>query len=218
LYGITDSFSNLSIQIFSILKNAKNKNRTRMTVHLSEGYEGTDTHRYIDRLLSGRGNSLLIITPFIGPFYARMLLKESKRKDVYIIISHSDINSKAERLLTHRHVGGYVKALAYLAVLAAILYYFRITVFAIGTSAVFAAVLAMMLVSLGKRSRVWLKVASAPFIHEKLYIADAEAITGSANLTFGGTHKNLEQIEVIHDQNEIGRLREHFWSVWNGLP
>ncbi|MEM3227835.1 MAG: phospholipase D-like domain-containing protein [Candidatus Micrarchaeaceae archaeon] len=185
-----------------------------MLTHTAEDYEGTDTHKFIDRLINSKRGPLLIITPFISPFYAKMLLNESKKKKVYLIISASEINKGAEKLLKGKRVGRHAKALAYLFILAAAMFYLHIFEFAMVAAVAFAVVLVLMLLNLAKKSGVQLKVVGSPFIHEKLYIAEKEAITGSANLTYGGTHKNLEHIEIIHDEAEVRRLEEHFWKVW----
>lgn len=182
--------------------------------YVAENYEGTDTYKYIDGLLRKRSNELLVITPFLGPSYASALWKEAGKKKVYVVISNSKINSKAWKLLSHGRLGGYARAFAYLAVLSALLFYLKLKVFAFGTVALLAAVLLLAIIRRSKRGNLHVKISDRLFIHEKLYITDTEAISGSANLTYGGTHRNLEQIAITHDPSEIRRLKEHFWAVW----
>jgi phosphatidylserine/phosphatidylglycerophosphate/cardiolipin synthase-like enzyme len=55
------------------------------------------------------------------------------------------------------------------------------------------------------------------FVHEKLYIGNDKAITGSANLTYNGLHKNIEHIEVINSIERIGKLKSHFNDLWSKL-
>ncbi|MGC8478729.1 MAG: phospholipase D-like domain-containing protein [Candidatus Micrarchaeia archaeon] len=182
--------------------------------HVAESYEGTDTYKHIDRIIRKGTGTLLIITPFIGPSYANMLWKQAGKKEVYLVISNSKINAKAWKLFTRGRRGAYVRPIAYFAALSAILFYFKIEAFAVLTIALTIVLLAIVIAKKGKRKNLHVKVSDKLFIHEKLYISDEEAITGSANLTFGGTHKNLEQISITKDPEEIKRLKEHFWSVW----
>jgi len=65
-------------------------------------------------------------------------------------------------------------------------------------------------------SNLQVKVITERFVHEKLYISGNTAISGSANLTYNGMHKNIEHIEVTKDESKIREMRRHFESMWNG--
>jgi phosphatidylserine/phosphatidylglycerophosphate/cardiolipin synthase-like enzyme len=66
----------------------------------------------------------------------------------------------------------------------------------------------------GMNARLHLKVVSSDFIHEKLYISDTIAITGSANLTYSGMHRNIESINITKNLEEVERLKKHFDRLW----
>ena len=53
------------------------------------------------------------------------------------------------------------------------------------------------------------------FTHSKMYISEKEGIEGSANLTFAGTHRNIENIEIIKDIQELRRMKTEFWKLWD---
>jgi phosphatidylserine/phosphatidylglycerophosphate/cardiolipin synthase-like enzyme len=178
-------------------------------------YEGVDTYKFIDPLLNDGGRTLSLITPFISTYYSRKLLAVAGRKRVRLITSGSDINKKALGMIHAGRRGVYLRVLLYLFALSALLFYFNLILFAVGVSAAFAAVLALMILTLTGRKAVEVRVVRHLFIHEKAYISETMAITGSANLTYSGTHKNLEHIDVIDDAQEIKRLSEHFEKLWS---
>ena len=66
-----------------------------------------------------------------------------------------------------------------------------------------------------RKSRMHVRVVRGNFVHEKVYISDSMAITGSANLTYSGMHKNTERIAIIDSRKEIGELRRHFEELWH---
>ena len=53
------------------------------------------------------------------------------------------------------------------------------------------------------------------FVHSKFYIGENGAIQGSANLTYNGMHKNVENISIIRDQEGIEKLRKEFYKLWD---
>ncbi|MGC8671522.1 MAG: phospholipase D-like domain-containing protein, partial [Candidatus Micrarchaeia archaeon] len=55
------------------------------------------------------------------------------------------------------------------------------------------------------------------FVHAKLYIGEAEALEGSANLTFSGMHKNIEQLRLVKSEEEIKALKAEFDKLWKNL-
>ena len=82
-------------------------------------------------------------------------------------------------------------------------------VFIIGTS----LFLIIFLVIFPKGSKVELRKPKG-FVHAKFYIGDNEAIQGSANLTYNGMHKNLENISIIRNERDIEKLRKEFYKIW----
>jgi phosphatidylserine/phosphatidylglycerophosphate/cardiolipin synthase-like enzyme len=182
----------------------------------AEQYSGSESFRYIDRLISNKDSELLIISPYISNYYTRMLLKR-KRKKVRIITSESSISK--DKLLSNPAKSrrrSYAKAIAYFAVLGIILLCINAQIPALAVLA-FTALLVLGLIKnmlRGSSSNISVKTTGSLLIHEKMYIGKAIAITGSANLTYNGTHKNIEHIEIITNQDLINELRAHFEELW----
>lgn len=61
------------------------------------------------------------------------------------------------------------------------------------------------------------KLSGDTFIHEKVYLCEGRAITGSANLTYSGLHRNLEHVEVIVARDRLEGLAAHFGGLWDSL-
>lgn len=178
------------------------------------GYEGADSYKHVDPLLNDRGTRLMLISPYVSPYYARMLLRVARRKRIRLITSDSKININALKVMHAGSRPAYAKAMLYLLVLAVALYYFGLAAFAIAASAAFAALLILLLDASRNKSPIDVKVMGKVFVHEKAYISDSRAVVGSANLTYAGMHKNIEHIEVIEDPAEISRLASHFEQLW----
>jgi phosphatidylserine/phosphatidylglycerophosphate/cardiolipin synthase-like enzyme len=181
-----------------------------------DSYSGNSSYKYIDRLIAKSRGELLIISPYITDYYVNMLIK--KRKHAKIITSES--YTRKNRLigsLNKAYAKNYFVWISYFAILSMILYYIKILVFA--AFSLFACIAVLMLLSYkyfnGSLLSIKVKVAKGVFIHEKIYIGDREAIVGSANMTYSGTHRNIEYIEIISDKNEIEKLRRHFYKLWN---
>ena len=186
----------------------------------SEGYSGSDSYLYVEKLIHGRGRSLSIICPFISPSYARVLVKESARKEVRVITSNSKITSEAVSIMRKgRGYGAYLKFLAYVTALCVILFIIGLYIFALALVPFVAMAIALAAVfrAASKSRRIKVKVGNERFIHEKIYLADDYAIVGSANLTYSGLHKNVEHIEVIHDGEKLSQMGRHFEELWGDI-
>lgn len=172
-------------------------------------YSGNDTHRYIEKLLDSRGD-ILIVSPYIDAYYARAMLRRHRRGRFYVI--SSSIEDSAKSMLNSKPNRTFLPAgiLAFLFLLILPLHY--------GLSGIYLVPSAIPL-GLGiakgrKRANVVLKRPSE-FIHAKMYISDTMAIVGSVNLTYKGTHKNVEQISILHSARDIGQLKDQFWAMWD---
>ena len=87
----------------------------------------------------------------------------------------------------------------------------------LGSAVLFVSILALYFAMVDANgSTVKLKIPSK-FVHAKMYIGDAEAIRGSANLTFKGMHKNIEHIELTSDPVQIKELEKQFWRIWSSF-
>jgi len=192
----------------------------------NESYSGSESYKYIDMLLNSRSEKIKIITPFIGNYYARMLNQISKKKKVYILLSKSaEENNKdavsmlrgpepfklkfpllAISILYFLILGFLWNSLDQIKIQFLIILYILIVLFLVSYSFI------QSLKKLGQNLHI--KIAGDVFIHEKIYIADDVAIVGSANLTYSGTHKNIEHIDMIRDKNKIAELERHFDDLW----
>ncbi len=180
----------------------------------SRGYSGSDTHRHIDRLINDNSSVLKVVSPFITPDYAGMLQRVSKRKRVYILTSRAQSAKQDEAISimqSKRRVMSYKIILGLALVLLGTI---ALKLFLYSAISAAALVLAAALWLRRPRSNLRLKVVTSRFIHEKLYLSDRSAIVGSANLTYAGTHKNIEHIEIIDDRARINELSEHFDELW----
>lgn len=173
-------------------------------------YYGSDTHKHIDRLIES-GREILIVSPYVDRYYAEKLLDSSRGRRFYLISSSMD-----EQALSMLNGTSSIWVVAYLCLSSALLVlllYIRVP------SALLLLSLVPLIVgsikNMGK-TRIMLKIPKR-FVHAKMYISESEAITGSANLTYKGTHKNLEQISIIRNREDIDKLKRQFWELWAGL-
>ncbi|MDE1871238.1 MAG: hypothetical protein KGI06_03295 [Candidatus Micrarchaeota archaeon] len=185
-----------------------------------ESYSGDSSYRYVDRLIKGSGSELMIISPYISGYYARLLVKRAGSVQVRIITSESSIGKNKKLLGRHLSsgIGAYMKALAFVLLLDFISAYLA---FGYTTAILSAIVVILALATYMKHakteSNLLVKVPKGRFIHEKMYINGDTAIIGSANLTYSGMHRNIEHIEVIREPSRIGELRGHFESLWGKI-
>jgi phosphatidylserine/phosphatidylglycerophosphate/cardiolipin synthase-like enzyme len=185
----------------------------------TDWYSGDSSYKEIEGLIKS-SRFLKIISPYISPYYAKMLLSASQKKEIKIITSNSKINQRSISILSKKMNSKiYIKSFLYIitvgVIFAVIQFYFLaiLTIIAL----ILVAALALIRYSSIRKRKLYLKVAFEKFIHEKLYISDNAAISGSANLTYSGLHKNIEHIEMIDDKSKIDALAEHFDSLWNGV-
>jgi phosphatidylserine/phosphatidylglycerophosphate/cardiolipin synthase-like enzyme len=109
---------------------------------------------------------------------------------------------------------GHAKASAYFLLLSAAALYLRFYYIAMPIIIIALVSLALMLKS-RHSTAMQLKVIKDKFVHEKLYISNGTAVTGSANLTYSGMHKNIEHVELTRDVKEVSELTRHFEELWN---
>ncbi|MGC8680261.1 MAG: hypothetical protein ACP5T6_03115, partial [Candidatus Micrarchaeia archaeon] len=74
----------------------------------NKSYSGSESYKYIDKLLEESPAKIKIITPFISDYYARKLKELAKKKKIYLIISGGknaeQINKDAIRTLTGKSI------------------------------------------------------------------------------------------------------------------
>ncbi|MEM0142603.1 MAG: phospholipase D-like domain-containing protein [Candidatus Parvarchaeum sp.] len=172
-------------------------------------YSGSNSYIYVEKLIKD-SKELLIVSPYIDEHYAHFLISNSRGKKIKVI--SSSLDKKAERILTQ---GITVRYLIFGLIFFAIANMFEYLmfgineVFIIGTS----LFLIIFLVIFPKGSKVEFRKPKG-FVHAKFYIGDNEVIQGSANLTYNGMHKNVENISIIHDEKDIEKLRKEFYKLW----
>ena len=186
-----------------------------------EHYSGNSSYKYVNQLIGNGDRELMIVSPYISNHYTKMLLRVCGRKRIRIITSEISLGYRGSMLkgLHNRGLGSYINAILYFAALDAIVVYLRFY-YVIGITTLL--LLASLLFTMRRRSKIGknikLKTTGEDFVHEKLYITGSMAIVGSANLTYNGTHKNIEHIEVITDREAIKNLTDHFNSLWQRYP
>ncbi|HUY70047.1 MAG TPA: phospholipase D-like domain-containing protein [Candidatus Baltobacteraceae bacterium] len=186
-----------------------------------EQYSGDSSYRFVDKLIMADSRKLLVVSPYIGNSYAKLLISEARRKKVYVVTSQSSLEYENSVLKGIPEIGAmkrYLKPMAYFSVITAFAVYFNLSYFVYPLIAIVLVFVALTYLTYRKtRSNFLLKVSREKFVHEKLYINDREAIVGSANLTFSGMHKNVEHIQMIRDMKKRDALEDHFKKLWSSI-
>lgn len=175
-------------------------------------YYGSDTYKYINGMIKS-SRKMQIVSPYIDEYYADFMLRNSGRTEFYVISSSLDEN--ARKMLSGKSSRIILSAYA---IVFALLLYFEIAVgiggYLLATPFVLFLFFASRHMYIARRKmRIRLKVPSR-FVHAKMYISEDQAVSGSANLTYKGTHSNIEHINIIRDREEVERLRKQFWEMW----
>jgi phosphatidylserine/phosphatidylglycerophosphate/cardiolipin synthase-like enzyme len=180
-----------------------------------EQYSGSSSYRFVDKLINKGNDELLVVSPYLDNYYIKVLIRASRHRRVRIVTSSEALmypHSMLKSLRYHRSKGS-AKASAYFLALSAITLYLRFYYVALPIFALALVSLALTLRSVRSKS-LQLKVITDRFVHEKLYISSDSAVTGSANLTYNGMHKNIEHVELTRDAREVAALRRHFEELW----
>jgi phosphatidylserine/phosphatidylglycerophosphate/cardiolipin synthase-like enzyme len=174
-------------------------------------YYGKESYRIIDRLVNSTG-PICIVSPYIDVHYAKMMTK-NRRARFYII--SSSIGEDAHRLMARsryiskrRIICGITLSIASYAVMR-LLYPLQSP---FGLALPLAIAVASLALAISK-SNITIKKPRR-FIHSKFYVCDFLAVEGSANLTYNGTHKNIEQISYTEDAKRISALKDQFEKLW----
>ncbi len=181
-------------------------------------YSGSSSYKYVEPLLD-KSAELSIVSPYVDLAYMKRLAKLSKRRRVRLIMSKGKVNEQAIRYI--RNAKGYIsyiKAALFFAALSAISFligFYSVMALCTAITATMA-ILARHSYKKGVPNLV-VRFCTSVFVHEKLYIGSERAITGSANLTYKGLHRNIEHIEVTDSPESIEKLRNHFDGLWDSL-
>ncbi len=181
-----------------------------------EQYSGSDSYKFIDKMINSRGSELLIVSPYIDAYYAKALLRASRYRRVRIVTAPDALAYRGSCLksLSTERLKGYAQTSAYFTLLSMITLYLRFYYVAIPIVVVALVSLVLMLRS-RQSTAIQLKVITDKFVHEKLYISNGAAMIGSANLTYRGMHKNIEHVEIVRGEKEVAMLKRHFEDLWS---
>ncbi len=182
-------------------------------------YSGDSSYKYVDRLIKEDDSELMIISPYLSGYYVNMLAKAAQKRRIRVITSNNSLGYKNSGLqdFAVKSIRGYIKAIAFFLILDAISIFLNFAYTTIILTAIVLLVVLFACLHYKKaNSNLRVKVITDRFVHEKLYISSDTAISGSANLTYNGMHKNIEHIEVTKDESKIKEMRKHFESMWKG--
>ncbi len=185
--------------------------------HLNESYSGSSSYIALERLLHDRSRTVRIVSPYISGYYASRLAGIARKKDVYLITTARTVRDEKilRRHLSRGSASVLGRAMIAMAAGIAVSALAGLWVMVLIIAQLAAADAAFIAVSaLGRRSRMHVRFAKGAFVHEKLYISDLQAMTGSANLTYSGMHRNVEHIELTRDPARVKELRSHFDELW----
>ncbi len=188
----------------------------------SLSYSGNESYKYIEPLVSNDDRYLFIVSPFISKSYIKKLIKISSRKEIKVITSKEAASSETAKVYRAKGYTKYIFYAAFIIVVISLMFYL-LRMMILLSIAIYAAALAVALLIVflafnkhpKKRSHIEFKFVEGKFVHEKLYIGEDEAITGSANFTYSGLHRNIEHIEIVHEKKRVKELADHFYSMWN---
>ncbi len=172
-------------------------------------FSGSSSYRHVEPFIRN-GRDICIVSPYIDPYYAGFLARISRGRRIRII--SSSIGKEAAALLGKRlSVGRFA---AFLLIAVAELYVgIALSVYTYSLAAVLITLSAGYILSNVRNRGIELLIPKE-FIHAKMYITEKGAITGSANLTYRGMHKNVEMIEITDDEEEIKGMRDTFYKMW----
>lgn len=176
----------------------------------SSFYSGQQCYKYTERLILN-GKRILIVSPYIDPYYAKFLSENSGGKKIRVLSSSMD--PEAMKILGRR------KPLGLLLAVLVIILSSDYLAYSSGLSSILIAIPSVLLIlssflffSQSNRD-IEVKVPRT-FVHAKMYISENAAIHGSANLTYSGMHRNVEHIEITRDLSQVERLRREFQEMW----
>ena len=184
-----------------------------------ELYSGDSSYKFVDKLIRNSDKTLRIVSPYISNHYTKMLLGMKRKKDIQVITSNVSLEYKNSLLKEYLGLGRFRRYMHLMVIFTVVAVAgFWLGVFSIGLIAslfdLLAAILFYRAYTRRLETRLRVRIADKKFVHEKLYIGDNTAITGSANLTFSGMHKNIEHIEVTSDRRKVTELARHFDELW----
>lgn len=183
----------------------------------TEAYSGSSSYIAVERLLRDRSKAVRIVSPYVSRYYAEKLAGIARKKEVYLITSVRTAREERslERYLSKGGASVWLQAMGALAggiAISALAGLWAMVLVLTQLAAADAALIAV--VAFRRRAHMHVRFSRGAFVHEKLYISDLQAITGSANLTYSGMHRNIEHIDLTRDPARIRALKAHFEELW----
>ncbi|MEM3791432.1 MAG: phospholipase D-like domain-containing protein [Candidatus Micrarchaeaceae archaeon] len=167
---------------------------------------GKGAYKDIETLIRN-GKRIFIISPYIDPYYAKFLCS-MKGKRIFII--SSNMSKEAKKIIE----GRINKSFVFLSAFALSVMFFSLY-FGYSYILIFASIIFAVSIRKAFSSNKNIEAREPKeFTHAKLYMSEDLAIVGSVNLTFYGTHKNIETWEIIDKKDEIEKLLKKFRKIW----
>jgi len=192
-------------------------------------------HVFEDLLISAK-RRLWVVSPWISPEYADLILKKkAEGVDVQVITTNDYRNTKHRETLrrlmeTKTEINqGSLRG----KVIALVLGVFAVLLIALNPTAVTGGIAFLILICAGvvgwlslTKSRIYWASAIGDeneklivcdklsrFTHSKIYIIDDTGAVGSANLTRSGLWNNLETLVIMRDKNTVNQPARIFHNV-----
>lgn len=175
--------------------------------------------------------SLDIVSPYLSPEYARLLLAKARQGIVVCLVTSdssghghrqalSMLGQKSVYSLSRRAWRYLILALFIGIVGAFILSYAGLALVVIAVVAIAATLVKNLTRKQASSIPLFVKVLSIrQLVHVKLYIVDQRiAFVGSANLTYSGMNRNIELIEEKTVLSEVQTEMGVFASLWGPQP
>lgn len=155
----------------------------------------------------------MISTPYIDNYYLTVLGKISKKKKVMLISSKAS-NKKIRKFMSNKIRKFFIIFFAVYFISLLGMWFINLHFILQNVFVYMPLIFSLIISIISKGTKLKVHIIGSEFVHEKLYITENLAITGSANLTYVGTHKNIEHIEIIENLEKIKELRKHFEELW----
>ncbi len=177
---------------------------------MDTSYTGNQCYRYVDKLIRD-GKEVLIVSPYLDAHYARFLRENAGGKKIRILSSAMDPD--AGRIIRQGRRPGILSAVLLILFSSGYLAYSSGISLLLLASALLPIVLLLFLMYRSGGNSIEVRIPKG-FVHAKIYVSENEAISGSANLTYSGMHRNTEHIEISGSGERLERLRKEFQDLW----
>lgn len=180
----------------------------------------------LEDLIGSANERIYVISPWVSPKYANLLLKKKEKGcDVFLITTNDTSNAQhrnslellIEKTQVENELKKYWRIFAILSA-ASFLFGLLLANWLLLFSVIFA-IAAFILRSLKYKELFSFKIPmivydkNSDFTHSKLYILDKVAVIASANFTESGFWKNIEEIVIFNDKKIVEELNNAFEKI-----